>query len=69
MLLQYTQSKHHHIQYHRVVSVDKFIDDYTRNVKQAKTGTNLKKIEKHHQSVKSLIIKLRESINKQLDDF
>lgn len=69
MLLQYAQSNYETTQYHRVVSVDKFIDDYARNVKQVKTGTNLKKIEKHHQSVKALIVKIRDSVNKQLDDF
>lgn len=30
--------------YHKVVSVDKFIDDYARNVKKVSSSKNLKKI-------------------------
>lgn len=51
------------------MSVDKFVDEYARNVRQVSGSKNLKKIEKHHLQVKQLISKLRESVNKELDDF
>jgi gas vesicle protein len=57
------------IQYHRVVSLDKFLDDYARNVRQGSSGRAARRIEKHHKEVKELIAKLRESVNQQLDDF
>ncbi len=47
-----------------MVSVDKFVDDYSKNVRQVNGPKNLKKIEKHHSAVKQLIGKLREDINK-----
>jgi uncharacterized membrane protein len=57
------------MQYHRVVSVDKFVDEYARNVRQVNGTKNMKKIEKHHSTVKHLIAQLREEINKELDGF
>ena len=52
-----------------MVSVDKFIDDYARNVKNINESRTLKKIHKHHWAVKQLIDKLRADVNKKLDDF
>lgn len=42
--------------------MDKFIDDYSRNIRQINGKKALKKIEKHHKDVKDLIFNLRESI-------
>ena len=56
-------------QHHRVVSVDKFMDDYARNVKDINENRTMKKISKYHCSVKDLIGRLREEVNREFDHF
>ena len=68
-LHQHTQSTYTFTQYHRVISVDKFVDDYARNVGNANNPKVFNKIESNHRAVKSLIHKLRRDMNSELDSF
>lgn len=52
-----------------MISLDKFIDEYARNVKGFNQKKTINKIEKHHSKVRGLIQTLREDINKELDSF
>ena len=57
------------MQHHKVVSVDKFIDEYGRNIRSLNGTQLMSKIGKHHASVRDLIGRLREDINRELDEF
>ena len=57
------------MQYHKVIGVDQFVDEYSRNVKSLNQTKTRIKIEKHHQKVNELINTLRKDINQQLDNF
>ena len=52
-----------------MTSLDKFIDDYTRNVRQTNAQKSVQKIHKHHRAVRKLIGNLRESVNRSFDEF
>lgn len=51
------------MQYHKVIGVDQFVDEYSRNVKSLNQTKTRIKIEKHHQKVNELINTLRKDIN------
>jgi hypothetical protein len=57
------------MKYHKVISVDKFVDEYGRNVGKMSDSKVLIRIERNQGAVKELIKRLRKDMNDELDSF
>jgi len=69
LFYKYSQSIYDCMKYHKVISVDKFVDEYGRNVGKMSDSKVLIRIERNQGAVKELIKRLRKDMNDELDSF
>lgn len=57
------------MQYHKVVALNKFLDDYQRNIKSSNVSMLQKKISKHYTLLKAHMEKFKQNLLHQVSNF
>lgn len=69
LLYRNSQSISNPIQYHKVVGLNKFIDDYSRNIGKCNSTMLQDKISTHYRSLKLKISEMKLNLVRRLEEF